>query len=131
MNINNRHGSFIKSGTEFKIVLSKKIAELKNRLEKRNLILEELLNDKKRLRSYLLRSAKPDNHGHRGQLTGRFNSYGQEHIGIEEVEEIKHLCSRIFQIEEEIKTYEVLRNNLKNEDKVELTLQELMQYGFE
>lgn len=132
MNINQRRESFIKSGVEFKKVLSKKIEELKMRLNKRNIVLEELLNDKKRLRSYLLRSAKPSNQGgHRGHITGHFNSYSQEHIGIEEVEEIKHLCSRIFQIEQEVKTYEIIKNNLEDEDNVELTIQELMQYGFE
>ena len=59
------------------------------------------------------------------------SSYGKEHIGIEEVEEIKHLCSRIFQIENEIKNYETLRNHVNDEDLVELSLQELIQYGFE
>jgi len=80
----------------------------------------------------LLRSAKPSNQvGHRAHSSGHSHSYGQEHIGIEEVEEIKHLCSRIFQIEQEIKTYEIIKNNLNDEDSVELTIQELMQYGFD
>lgn len=132
MNINHRSNQFKKSGKEFKQVLAIKINELQMRLTKRNKILEELLNDKKRLRSYLLRSAKPVNHGGHGRAgINNLSSYGQEHIGIEEVEEIKHLCSRIFQIENEIKTYQTLKNNLVDEDSVELSLQELLQYGFE
>lgn len=131
MNINHRSNQFRKTGKEFKKVLSKKIDELNMRLGKRNLVLEELLQDKKRLRSYLLRSAKPVNQGGHGRWAQNLTSYGQEHIGIEEVEEIKHLCSRIFQIENEIKTYKTLRNNLSDGDEVDLTLQELMQYGFE
>ncbi len=131
MNINNRDNTFKKSGAEFKKVLSKKIEELKMRLGKRNKVLEELLSDKRRLRSYLLRSANPIGRGHGGGWNSELSSYGQEHIGIEEVEEIKHLCGRIFQIENEIKTYQTLKNNLNDSDTVELTLQELMQYGFE
>ena len=132
MNINQRSNQFKKTGKEFKLVLQNKIEALRLRLERRNKVLDEVMNDKRRLRSYLLRSAKPVNQGnHRGYggVTG-LQSYGQEHIGIEEVEEIKNLCSRIFQIENEIRTYETLKNNLKDKDSVELTLQELMQYGF-
>lgn len=132
MNINNRQGQFKKTGEEFKKVLSVKISGLKSRLEKRNKTLDDVMNDKKRLRSYLLRSAKPANYGNqtRHGVTG-LSSYGHDHIGIEEVEEIKNLCSRIFEIENEIRTYETLKNNLADEDKVELTLQELIKYGFE
>ena len=137
MQINNRLNTFRKKGKEFKVVLNKKIAELEARLIKRNAILEDLLNDKKRLRSYLLRSGDTQTAGqsnYRGRANAWMNnviSYDKEHIGIEEVEEIKHLCGRIFQIEIEKKAYEILRNNLGDEDTVELTLQELLQYGFE
>lgn len=130
MVINDNHNTFEKSGKEFKQVLEIKISELKSRLSRRNIILDELLNDKKRLRSYLLRSGADLNEGnyHRG---GFPTSYSRNHIGIEEVEEIKQLCNRIFQIENEIKTYTTIRNNLQDEDAVRLTLEELMQYGFE
>lgn len=129
MTINQRSNSFKKTGREFKQVLGQKINELQMRLSKRNKILDELLNDKNRLRSYLLRSAKtPHQHGAR---TNAIHSYGKEHIGIEEVEEIKYMCSRIFQIENEVKTYKTLRNNLNDDDIIELNLQELLTYGFE
>lgn len=133
MNINHRSNSFKKTGKEFKEVLARKINELKQRLAKRNIVLNELLDDKNRLRSYLLRSARPvaQAGGQHRNWANNLTSYGPEHIGVEEVEEIKQLCARVFQIENEIKAYEILRNNLADSDVVELTLQELLQYGFE
>jgi len=134
MQINRTTGAvFKKSGREFISVLSTKINGLRSRLAKRNRVLEEVMIDKRRLRSYLLRSAKPVNQAHNVGRYGVKNSiaYGKEHIGIEEVEEIKNLCARIFQIENEIQTLETLKNNLKDEDVVSLSLQELLQYGFE
>lgn len=131
MYINDTNSQFKKTGEEFKKILKKKIGELQMRLAKRNEILEGLLNDRKRLRSYLLRSANPNFNGGGHVRTSNISSFGPEHIGIEEVEEIKHLCSRIFEIENEIKTCQTLENNLKNEDTIRLSLSELLQYGFE
>ena len=40
-----------------------------------------------------------------GSNVAGISSHGKEHIGVEEVEEIKHLCTRIYEIKNEIRVY--------------------------
>jgi CII-binding regulator of phage lambda lysogenization HflD len=89
---------FRKNGREIREAVAKRIDQLKSRLEHRNAELEKLMADKDKLRSYLIRSTQHEfSHGRApSQL------YSKNDISSEEKEEMRQMCRRIFEIEQEI-----------------------------
>lgn len=118
---------FQKSGKEIKIALSHRREQLLQRLAKRNQTLDEFLAQPKKVRSYLVRSSQPTfGHGYRAATL-----YGQDDISSEEKEEISQLCQRIFELEQELYRLAAIASHLPDDQVTELTLDELLGYGFE
>ncbi|KAB8140314.1 hypothetical protein F8S13_24085 [Chloroflexia bacterium SDU3-3] len=118
---------FKKSGKEIKTALSRRREQLLQRLEKRNQTLDQFLAQTKKVRSYLVRNSQPTyGHGSRAATL-----YSQDDISSEEKEEISQLCQRIFELEQELYRLAAIASHLPDDQIVELTLNDLLGYGFE
>jgi hypothetical protein len=113
--------NFIKTGAEIKRAIQNRIADLEARLAKRNVMLDELLNDKARLRDYLVRMP------HVPLLVGR---QAPLDVPSEDHQEIVELCRRIGVIEGELAQLRLTQAHLKNDQKFQFTLEQLTYYGF-
>ena len=121
------HLVFHKTGREIKSALQQRREQLQQRLAKRNHVLDAFLADTKKVRSYLVRSSQPSyGHGTRAATL-----YGQDDISSEEKEEIAQLCQRIFELEQELYRLAAIASHLPDEQVVELSLDDLIGYGFE
>ncbi|MEM7369077.1 MAG: hypothetical protein AAF587_10800 [Bacteroidota bacterium] len=118
---------FKKTGKEIKEAITHRCAGIESRLASRNKNLDEILKDKTKVRSYMLRTSE-----------GRFREgYDTPAIVIkgqtpsEEIQEIRQLCMRINQMEQELNRLRLIQSHLSDREKFELELNELIQYGFE
>lgn len=117
---------FKKAGKEIKASIEKRCQELGERLEIRNVGLEEVLKDRKKVRAYMLRQSQ----GHMRYEYENPPIIIQNDILSEEVEEINQLCKRLYQLEQEISKLRLIQSHLSDEDEFELELKELIRYGF-
>ena len=120
--------SFRKQGTEIKTAIDKRLAALQSRLDKRNESLDSLIQDEKRLRSYLIRSSQ-FNRSHGGY--GEYTLFSEEDISSEEKKEIDQLLRRIFEIQQEIRRLTLIHNHLEDDRVFELDYNDLISYGFQ
>jgi hypothetical protein len=112
--------SFVKTGAEIKRALQRRITDLEERLVKRNVSLEGLLDDKPRLRAYLVRQPNM-------VYTGGQAAYD---VPSEDHQEIMELCRRISVIESELDRLRVIHAHLKDDQEFQLNLEQLVGYGF-
>lgn len=112
---------FTKNGREIKTTIEQRIADLRQRLSKRDRELDGVMNDRALLRSYLVREARND-FPQSGQV--KFEMPTEEH------QRITELCRRIHVIEQEIAELSVVRDNLKDDQELELSFEDLTQLGF-
>ena len=119
---------FKKSGREIQAAIENRISGLQSRLNKRNQSLDALLDDRTKLRSYLVRSSTR-NYGHGGG--GEYALVSKDDISSEEKEEIDQLLRRINEIEQEIRRLKLIAHHLSPKDNFELNYNELISYGFE
>ncbi len=119
---------FDKKGSEIKESIKGRLKELEIRLNKRNNDLDEFLNDTKKIRAYLIRSAKPE---FRGDNLGQGLLYSKDDLSSEERKEIEQLCVRIQQLEIEIYKLKLIVNHLNDDDIFDLSFNELLLYGFD
>lgn len=115
---------FEKTGREIKeaaIALSKSLGE---RLEMRNAALDEFIQDRNALRSYLIRSSKAS-WGHGGFV------WPKDAIASERLEEIRQMCERIYDLEQDRQRLHMLIAHLKDEQVFQLTYDDLVSYGFQ
>ena len=118
---------FRKKGSEIKEAVRARCAALQARLENRNLALDSLMGDRKKLRSYLVLSVE-----HRyGMHDGSGELRSRDDISSEEIEDINQLCKRIREIEAEIYRLELTLTHLEDDKEFSLSLQESVAYGFE
>ena len=103
------------------------MAQLQERLEKRNATLAEFMSDADKVRSFLLRSTAV-NFAHGRQPTAL---YSKDDISSEEKEEISQLCRRIFEIEQELHRLELIRFHLRDDQEFDLLFEDLVGYGFD
>ncbi len=75
----------------------------------------------------MIRSSQPT-YGHGRQAA---TLYGQHDISSEEKEEISQLCQRIFELEQELYRLAAITRHLPDEQMVNLSLEDLIGYGFE
>lgn len=112
---------FTKTGKEVKAAISNRLEDLQKRLDKRNIELDEIMSDKDRLRSYLVRN-KEDDYPHGGQIKHELPTEDHQRIG--------ELCKRVCLIEKEIKQLQISRENIKDEQEFELMYDDLISLGF-
>jgi hypothetical protein len=119
---------FKKSGKEIKIALANRLVQLEQRLNKRNAVLDEFMEDKKKVRSYLIRSTQQTWRGHGG---GEKALFSQDDISSEEKEEMAQLCRRIYEIEQEVHRLNLIAAHLQDDQVFDLLFDDLVGYGFE
>lgn len=104
-------------------------ASLEARLVKRNVEFDKLLEDPKRISSYILRNTQTNySHGQRFSSGGPL--YGRDHSSSEEVEEINQLCTRAMEIGQEVSRLNLVLKHLSDDQEFNLDFEELMNYGF-
>jgi hypothetical protein len=118
---------FRKTGKEIKAAITNRRSQLEQRLKQRNEVLDRFLRDKTRVRSYLVRSTRPD-YGHRA---GGYVLYGKNDISSEERQEIDQLCQRIFEIEQELHQLAYVVAHLQDDVVFDLSFDDLIGYGFD
>jgi len=118
--------AFRKTGKEIKAAVANRRRELEERLAPRNRALDEFLRHPDKVRSYLLRGNQGFGHGERSSVL-----YGKDHISSEDREEMDQLCQRIFEIEHELQRLAYFVAHLDDQETFELSLGELIEYGFE
>lgn len=118
---------FRKTGKEIKAAITNRRTQLKQRLKQRNEALNIFLKDTQRVRSYLVRSTRPDyGHGSSGYVL-----YGKDDVSSEERQEIDQLCQRIFEIEQELHRLAYVITHLEDDIVFDLNFTDLIGYGFE
>src|SRR5438067_5167730 len=96
---------FQKTGAEIKQALQRRIRDLEQRLAKRNIALDALLDDKPRLRAYLVRQPNMVHTGGQAILD----------VPSEDHQEIVELCRRISVIEGELSRLRLIHAHLKDD----------------
>jgi len=118
---------FRKTGKEIKATITNRRTQLEQRLKQRNEVLDIFLQDTPRVRSYLVRSTRPDyGHGSNGYVL-----YGKDDVSSEERQEIDQLCQRIFEIEQELHRLAYVITHLEDDVVFDLNFNDLIGYGFE
>ena len=120
--------TFNKTGQEIQDAIEKRVVALQSRLDSRNQSLDTLLDDRIRLRSYLVRSSQR-NYGHGGQ--GNYTLFSEDDISSEEKEEIDQLLRRIFEIEQEIRRLKLIAIHIELDVTHQLDFNDLVSYGFD
>jgi hypothetical protein len=115
---------FTKTGRDIKAAAAALVRQLKERLDRRNIALEEFIKDRSLLRSYLIRSSKAS-WGHGGFI------WPKDAIASERLEEVRQMCERIYDIEQDIQRLQMLIAHLEDDKTFELTYDELVSYGFQ
>jgi hypothetical protein len=118
---------FRKTGKEIKAAITNRRMQLEQRLKQRNESLDRFLKDTQKVRSYLVRSTRPD-YGHG---SGGYVLYGKDDISSEERQEIDQLCQRIFEIEQELHRLAYVVTHLEDDVIFELNFNDLIGYGFD
>lgn len=117
---------FRKTGKEIKNAITHRRTELEQRLKQRNESLDRFLKDTPKVRSYLVRSTRPDyGHGSSGYIL-----YGKDDISSEERQEMDQLCQRIFEIDQELHRLAYVVTHLEDDVVFELNFNDLVGYGF-
>lgn len=120
--------TFRKSGREIKAAIEQRRQQLQQRLERRNSALDRFMGDRRKVRSYLLRSTQPD-FGVHGRSA--YVLVGEDDISSEEKQEIQRLCARIFEIEQELHRLALIAAHLGDDQVVDLAFNDLVAYGFD
>jgi hypothetical protein len=119
--------TFRKTGKEIKAAVTNRRTQLEQRLQQRNKALDSFLKDVEKVRSYLVRSTRPD-YGH---AAGSYVLYGKDDISSEERQEIDQLCQRIFEIEQELHRLSYVVTHLEDNVVFDLNFNDLIGYGFD
>ena len=118
---------FRKTGKEIKAAIKNRQLQLEERLKLRNRALDKFLGERSKVRSYMVRSTRPD-YGHGA---GGYVLYGKNDISSEERQEIDQLCQRIFEIEQELHRLAYVATHLEDDVVFDLDFNDLIGYGFE
>ncbi|MCA9881871.1 MAG: hypothetical protein KC708_02830 [Anaerolineae bacterium] len=118
---------FKKKGKDIREAIHGRIEGLESRLVRRNVQLDALLDDRNKLRSYLIRSS-----GGRTLHSGKrqYVLIGENDISSEEKEEIDQMLRRISEIEQEIYRLKMISEHLDPNETYPLDLGDLISYGF-
>jgi hypothetical protein len=116
-------------GREIKAVVSKRLKQLEQRLARRGRALDEFLADPALVRSYLIRAI-----GGRVRYRNPEDAaplHPESTISSEQMEEIRMVCERIFELEREIQKLRLVVTHLADDAVFELDFAQLAGYGFE
>ncbi|NJK70348.1 MAG: hypothetical protein HC941_31010 [Microcoleus sp. SU_5_3] len=119
--------TFHKTGKEIKQAIVQRQQELRSRLDKRNQVLNDFMQDAKKVRSYMVRSSRYD-YSHGGK--SGYVLFSHDDISSEEKQEIQQLCNRIFEIEQELHRLALVIAHLDDKQVLPLTIDDLIGYGF-
>lgn len=120
---------FKKTGHEIKTAVGKRVEQLQQRVTRRNRVLDEFLNDRGMVRSLLVRAL-----GGRSRYRNPADAaplHAESDISGEQMEEVRKVCERIFQLEEELRRLRLLVTHLADDEVFELSFAQLAAYGFE
>ena len=120
---------FSKTGREIKAAVTKRIGQLQQRLTPRNAALEVFLNDRSLVRSYLVRIAGDRTGMHSYQRS--IPLHPESDIASEQIEEIRKVCERIYELEQEMGRLRLVISHLSDEEVFALGYEDLVAYGFE
>ena len=118
---------FRKNGKEIKAAITNRRTQLEQRLKQRNEALDTFLKNTPKVRSYLVRSTRPD-YGHNSK---GYVLLGRGDISSEERQEVDQLCQRIFEIEQELHELAYVVTHLGDDVVFDLNFNDLIGYGFE
>ncbi len=118
---------FRKNGKQIKAAITNRRTQLEQRLKQRNEALDKFLKDTPKVRSYLVRSTRPD-YGHNSK---GYVLFGRNDISSEERQEVDQLCQRIFEIEQELHELAYVIAHLEDDVAFDLNFNDLIGYGFE
>lgn len=117
---------FKKTGRQLAEAINNRIAFLEERLSYRNQALDDFLNNKDLVRSYIVRTAN-----NRYEYPGLQAIVTAKNIRSEQIEEIRKIAERVNSIEQEIRQLQLMASHLNSDEEYELTFDELIAYGFE
>ena len=120
---------FKKLGREIKAAVSKRIEQLEQRLAHRGRALDEFLAHPALVRSYLIRAI-----GGRVRYRNPEDAaplHPESDISSEQMEEVRKVCERIFELEREIQKLRLVLAHLADEEVFELDFAQLSGYGFQ
>lgn len=120
---------FKKTGREIKVAVGKRVEQLQQRLARRDRALDEFLQDRGMVRSLLVRAL-----GGRVRYRNPADAaplHAEVDISGEQMEEVRKVCERIFELEEELRRLRLLVAHLADDEVFELSFAQLAAYGFE
>jgi hypothetical protein len=119
---------FHKAGHEIKTAIQGRCQQLRQRLDRRNATLNEFLNNRDWVRSYVIRSSNKtyEMHGSTSYILK-----GKDDISVEHMEEINQLCQRILELEQELRRLQLVAAHLNDDEQFDLDYSELVAYGFD
>ncbi len=120
---------FKKTGREIKVAANTRLDQLRSRLARRDSALDTFLQDRALVRSYLVRAI-----GGRVRYRNPEDAaslHSESEISSEQMEEIRKICERIFELETEIRRLRLVVTHLADDDEFELSFAQLAAYGFE
>jgi hypothetical protein len=120
---------FKKAGREIKAAVGKRVEQLQQRLARRDRALDEFLKDRGMVRSLLVRAL-----GGRVRYRNPADAaplHPESDISGEQMEEVRKVCERIFELEEELRRLRLLVAHLADDEVFELSFAQLAAYGFE
>ena len=120
--------TFKKTGREIKVAAQERVAELQKRLVHRESKLEEFMNDRNRMKHYILRVSAMEYDNHDGMS---YIPRGRDDISQEEVEDTVQLCKRIMQLRNAIQTLQLTITHLADDETCELSMREFISHGFQ
>jgi hypothetical protein len=120
---------FHKSGKQIKEAILLRSTQLQERLDVRNRMLDEFMQNSAMLRSYLIRSSDRYGGMHGGESPSTL--YSKQDISSETKEEIDQLCRRIFELEQELRRLKLVSDHIEEDRVFDLKYNDLVMYGFE
>ena len=118
---------FTKTGGEIKAAAETRCEQIQQRLDLRLAALDEFMADSKMVRSYLIRTAAGSRH-----MGGRDPElWTKDDVSSEQLEEVRKTCERVYALQQELRQLQLLTKHIANDKTFELTINDLIQYGFQ
>ena len=119
--------NFTKTGAEIKAAADFRCEQIQQRLDHRLGALDEFMTDSKMVRSYLIRTAAGSRHmgGREPEL------WTKDDVSSEQLEEVRKTCERVYALQQELRQLQLLTKHIADDKTFDLTINDLIQYGFQ